>query len=94
MCKNGITDSAEYVRKSLGIIRSKFPNFRILNVVISLECLIPKITPQHDAIQENVAGILEVGKNQVGLMYTTGEGLSEYGKGKGIKCLVEVLVYV
>ena len=92
MCKSGITDSREYVRKSLEIIYKKFPKFKILNVVISLEALIPKITHRHDKIQENVAKILAIEKNQVGLMYTTGEELSVYGKGIGVKCLVEVLV--
>ncbi len=94
MCKSGITDSAKYVKKSLAIAKEKFLNFQIKNVAISLECKIPKIAPAHDQIQENVAQILDLKKDQVGLTYTTGEELTEFGKGNGVRCLVEVLVKI
>ncbi len=92
MCKSGITDSAKYVEKSLEIAKSKFPNFQIQNVAISLECKIPKIAPVHDRIQENVAQILNLKKEQIGLTYTSGEALTGFGRGNGVRCLVEILI--
>ena len=91
MCKSGITDSWEYLKKALKIALSKHPNFKIQNINISLEVKIPKLSPHHDAIQSHIAQKLELNKSQIGLTYTSGEDLSEFGKGQGIRCLVQIL---
>ena len=92
MCKNGLTNSQYYLEKALEIAQQKKPDFSIKNCIISLEALVPKIAAKHDLIQENIANRLNLKKEQVGLTYTTGEGLSDFGKGLGVNCLVEILL--
>jgi 2-C-methyl-D-erythritol 2,4-cyclodiphosphate synthase len=91
MYKNGVTDSVEYLRESLAIASEKFAGFKIQNLVISLECLIPKIAPKHESIVKNLAYILDLNEDQIGLTYTTGENLTDFGKGLGVRCSVQIL---
>ena len=79
MCKNGITDSEEYLKEAL-----KYLNEKIVHVSISIECKIPKITPKIEEMRKNIARILCISENSVGITATTGEGLTEFGKGNGV----------
>ncbi len=79
MCKNGITDSEEYLKEAL-----KYLNEKIIHLSISIECKSPKITPKIEAMRENISRILNISPMQVGITATTGEGLTEFGKGNGI----------
>ncbi len=82
MCfKQGITDSREYLREAL-----KYLNHgRIVHVSISIECLIPKITPKIGEMRQSIAKLLDIPENCVGITATTGEGLTQFGQGKGIQ---------
>jgi 2-C-methyl-D-erythritol 2,4-cyclodiphosphate synthase len=90
MCRTGITNSTKYVERTLEIVRAKYPDFQIQNVAISLELLEPKIAPKHNEILENMAQILNIAPSQIGLMYTTGEGL-KYGVGAKVEVLLRIL---
>lgn len=79
MCKKGIKNSEEYVKEAL-----KYLNEKIVHVSISIECKIPKITPKIQEMRSNIARILNVKENCIGITATTGEGLTECGKGNGI----------
>lgn len=79
MCKNGITDSEEYVKEAL-----KYLNEKIIHISISIECKTPKISPKIEEMRKNIARILNISENSVGITATTGEGLTEFGKGNGI----------
>lgn len=79
MCKNGITDSEEYVKEAL-----KYLNEKIIHISISIECKTPKISPKIEKMRKNIARILNISENSVGITATTGEGLTEFGKGNGI----------
>ena len=76
MCKNGITDSEEYLKEALKYLENK-----IIHISISIECKIPKITPKIEEMRKNISRILNISENQVGITATTGEGLTEFGKG-------------
>ena len=76
MCKNGITDSEEYVKEAL-----KYLNEKIIHISISIECKTPKISPKIEEMRKNIARILNISENSVGITATTGEGLTEFGKG-------------
>ena len=39
-------------------------------------------------MRKNIAQILQIEENCVGITATTGEGLTEFGKGKGISAFV------
>lgn len=82
MCRSGITDSAEYLRKAL-----EFMQGRVIHVSLSMECLRPKISPMILEMREHIAGLLGVEPSAIGITATTGEGLTDCGKGLGISVL-------
>lgn len=79
MCQNGITDSEEYLKEAL-----KYLDEKIIHLSISIECKTPKISPKIEKMRENIARILNIDENSIGITATTGEGLTECGKGNGI----------
>lgn len=79
MCKSGITDSEEYLKEAL-----KYLNNKIVHLSISIECKTPKITPKIEEMRKNISRILDIPKNSIGITATSGEGLTEFGKGNGI----------
>ncbi len=88
LCRAGVTDSAAYLRAALDDLKSI--GYRIVHVSISLECLRPKILPRLSELRAGLAGLLGVAESDVGLTATTGEGLSDCGRGLGIQALVVV----
>lgn len=79
MCKTGITNSEEYLKEAL-----KYLEERIEHLSITIECKMPKISPKIEEMRSNIARILQVDEKCVGITATTGEGLTEFGKGNGI----------
>ena len=79
MCKSGITNSEEYLKEAL-----KYLNEKIVHISISIECLTPKISPKVEEMRKNIARILKIEETNVGITATTGEALTEFGKGNGI----------
>ena len=77
--KTGTTDSEEYLKEAL-----KYLDNKIVHLSISIECLVPKISPKIEEMRKNIARILNISENQIGITATTGEGLTEFGKGNGI----------
>lgn len=87
MCKSGITDSEEYLKEAL-----KYLNEKIIHLSISIECKTPKISPKIEEMRKNIARILNISENSVGITATTGEGLTEFGKGNGISVFSVITV--
>lgn len=88
MClKQGILDSEAYVKEAL-----KYLNGRIVHLSISIECKVPKISPKIEEMRKNIARILQIGENSIGITATSGEGLTECGKGKGISVFACITV--
>jgi 2-C-methyl-D-erythritol 2,4-cyclodiphosphate synthase len=85
MCLNrGITDSRAYLREAMKHLGKS----RILHVSVSIEALRPKLSGVIEAMRESIAGLLGIPAGSVGITATTGEGLTEFGKGNGIACTV------
>lgn len=80
MCKEGITDSKEYLKEAL----KKMNGIKIEHVSISIEALKPKFTPKIPEMRSSIANLLSVSEKSIGITATTGEGLTECGKGNGI----------
>ena len=88
MCKKrGILNSEEYLKESLKYLKEP-----IKHISISIECKVPKITPKIDSMRKNIARILNISETSVGITATSGEGLTEFGKGNGISVFVCVTV--
>lgn len=79
MCQDGIIDSREYVKEAL-----KYLNEKIVHISITIEGKIPKISPKVEKMRESIANLLGINNKQVGITATTGESLTEFGKGNGI----------
>ena len=86
MCREGTTDSQAYLEVALEDLGA----WQISHVSIALECRRPKIDPKVPALRESVAGLLGVSVDDVCLTATSGEGLTECGRGLGIHATVIV----
>ena len=82
LCRTGVTDSEVYVKVAL-----KYLELKISHVSISIECKKPKITPMIDSMRKNIARILNTDINNIGITATSGEELTEVGKGNGISAI-------
>jgi len=82
MClKSGITDSKAYLKEAIKHLK----DCKIIHVSISVECLTPKITPKIQEIRKSLSSLLDIPEDCVGITATTGEGLTDFGLGKGIQ---------
>ncbi|MDB5102337.1 MAG: 2-C-methyl-D-erythritol 2,4-cyclodiphosphate synthase [Fibrobacteres bacterium] len=83
MCKAGFKDSAAYLQKALEDLDGI--GYRLTHVSVTLECSRPKILPALPAITSRVAELLGLAPEDVGITATSGEGLTDFGKGLGIQ---------
>ncbi|MFP4164024.1 MAG: 2-C-methyl-D-erythritol 2,4-cyclodiphosphate synthase [Chitinispirillaceae bacterium] len=84
--KQGITDSAVYLRKALETLNG----WQINHVSVSVEARRPHLSKHIPAIRESLAELLRLTVEHVGLTATTGEGLTSFGKGEGIQAFVSI----
>lgn len=84
LCKNGITDSAEYlfVIRDMMLIRG----YGIGNIGVMLEGSRPRISGHEGAMKERIASIFGIAGDLIGITATTGEGLTDFGRGLGMQC--------
>lgn len=87
MCQKGILNSEMYLKEALQYLEEK-----IVHVSISIEAKVPKMSPKIDEMRKNIARILQIEEKNVGITATTGEGLTECGKGKGISVFACITV--
>ncbi|MFH0868546.1 MAG: 2-C-methyl-D-erythritol 4-phosphate cytidylyltransferase [Candidatus Woesearchaeota archaeon] len=88
MCKKGITDSKKYVEFILEKVKER--GFKINNVAIMLEGKNPKIDEHIGKIKTSLSKLLKTKKENIGVAVTSGEELTEFGKGLGMQCLAVV----
>ncbi|MFA6309369.1 MAG: 2-C-methyl-D-erythritol 2,4-cyclodiphosphate synthase [Clostridia bacterium] len=89
MCfEKNIKDSKEYVKEALKYMGKS----QIEHVSFSIECLAPKISPKVSEMSRSISELLNISENSVGITATSGEGLTQFGEGKGIQvfCCVTV----
>ena len=80
ICKNGIKDSKKYLKEAMKYLIDT----KIIHVAISIEAKRPKFKDKIEEMREIIAGLLNIPKEEVGITATSGEGLTEFGKGNGI----------
>lgn len=84
--EQGITDSKKYVEYILHKVKEK--GFKVENVSIAVEAKKPRLSDNEiKMIKKSLAGILDIQIEQVGLTFTSGEGLTAFGKGEAIQVL-------
>lgn len=76
----------------LGFVMEKVKKsgYKVNNATIMITAGKPRLSKHIDRMRENTAALLSVGTGSVGIGATTGEGLSEHGKGNGINVVANV----
>ncbi len=82
LCQKGTTDSREYLKLAL----ADFGGYSISHVAIALECHQPKIDAMVETMRTSIAELLGIAISDVGITATSGEGLTDVGRGLGIHC--------
>lgn len=81
-------DSRQFVMHALHLLSARGGTIRHVDITVLAEA--PKLAPHRDAIRHNVAGMLDIPVNAVGLKATTTEGLGFIGRKEGIAAQVLV----
>ncbi|NLK01836.1 MAG: 2-C-methyl-D-erythritol 2,4-cyclodiphosphate synthase [Clostridiaceae bacterium] len=81
MCRNGITDSREYVRKAL----STLGDIELLHLSFTVEGKKPKLYPYLSEIRSSIAELTGLSLESVAITATSGEDLTAFGRGEGIQ---------
>jgi len=90
MFNEGITNSRKYVE--FIIDKAKGKNYKIINVAIMLEGKKPKLDEHIDNIKKSLSKILNIKKENIGIAATSGENMTDFGKGLGMQCIAAVLL--
>ena len=80
LCQKGFTDSKAYLKLAL----ESLGDWRISHLSIAIECSRPKIDSKVPALRNSLSSLLAVRAEDVCITATSGEGLSDYGRGEGI----------
>lgn len=91
LCANGIKNSDAYLQIAYQDLLNL--GFKISHIAISIEAKNPHLEPHFLNMRKNIAKLLDINSDAVGITATSGEGLSDYGRGLGMKCLALVTVY-
>ncbi|MDY6991204.1 MAG: 2-C-methyl-D-erythritol 2,4-cyclodiphosphate synthase [Pseudomonadota bacterium] len=87
--QQGITNSQVYLQEALGYL----PPWQLSHVALSIEAKTPKITPKINEMKHNVAQLLGLASEDIGITATSGEGLTAFGRGEGIQVLCIVTAW-
>lgn len=79
--QENITDSKIYLQEALDLLKG----YIIDHIAISIECSTPKILPHILKMRESIASMVKIDLDCVGITATSGEELTEFGKGEGIQ---------
>lgn len=82
--QEGIKDSSVYIKEAMKDLGSN----KIIHVSMTIECLRPKLKSFIPAMKENIGKLLGLDSSRIGITATTGEGLTEFGKGEGLQVFV------
>ncbi|MDP1835255.1 MAG: 2-C-methyl-D-erythritol 2,4-cyclodiphosphate synthase [Chlamydiales bacterium] len=87
--KDGITDSEVYLRRAMETLG----NQKVTHVAITIEAKKPKFKDYRQKMRENIARVMGLQVDQVGLTATTGEGLTDFGCGDGVQVFVIITTW-
>ena len=83
----GITDSRVYLEEGLKDLHGT-----VVHLSVSMECSRPKITPRIPEMRRSLAALLHTDEKNIGITASSGEGLTEAGKGNGISAFAVLTV--
>ncbi len=82
--------SRELIKKMLNIMREK--KFILINIDTIIMAEEPKIYPFKDKMLDELASMLEIGRDRINIKATTNEGVGAIGRGDAIAAQVVVLL--
>lgn len=80
--KDGITDSSVYLEAAVKTLGKQ----SIVHVAIAIEGKRPAFQARADEMRGTVAKLLKLEISQVGVTFTSGDGLTDFGCGEGLQC--------
>lgn len=90
MCKRGIRDSSLYLKKILAKMERK--HRKIIQCSISIEAAKPRIDPIAPVMKKKLSALLQIPEEKIGITAISGEGLTAFGKGEGVRCQASVVL--
>jgi 2-C-methyl-D-erythritol 2,4-cyclodiphosphate synthase len=82
LSREGITDSEVYLHAALKTLKKQ----KITHVSITLEGKRPYFKDYFGSIRKNIARVLEIEMDAVGITAISGDGLSDFACGDGVQC--------
>jgi 2-C-methyl-D-erythritol 2,4-cyclodiphosphate synthase len=79
--KDKITDSKVYLQKAIETLK----DIAVTHVAITIEAKKPKLQNKINQMRENIAKVMNLNIEDVGITATSGDGLTEFAKGKGVQ---------
>ncbi len=83
LCKDGVTNSAAYLALALSDVATA--GYRITHVSVTVECRKPKLIAHFPAMRASLASRLRLAPGDVAITATSGEGLTDFGRGEGVQ---------
>ena len=80
--KKGITDSRVYLNRALETLGKQ----QIEHIALSLEGKQPKFQKRSEEIRQSIADAVGLSLDQIGITFTSGDGLTSFGQGEGLMC--------
>lgn len=80
--KQGITDSRVYLDEAVKTLEKQ----TVEHVALTIEGKRPRLQKRADDIRESVAQAMNLSISQVGITFTSGDGLTAFGRGEGLMC--------
>ena len=80
--KDGITDSQVYLEKALETLGKQ----RIEHVALTIEGKRPRFQARIAEMCAQIARVMKINPDQVGMTVTSGDGLTDFGCGDGLQC--------
>ncbi len=91
MCRQGVSDSKEYLKHI--VKESGRKNYQVVNASVAVEAKKPFVDLDTiKKMKQVIAGILGIDGDAVGITFTSGEDLTAFGKGLGIQSISQVLL--
>lgn len=87
--KEGITDSRVYLDKALETLGLQ----KIEHIALTIEGKRPKFQKRSEEIRQSVADAIGLSIDQVGITFTSGDGLTSFGRGEGLMCYAVVTTF-
>ncbi len=90
ICSSGILDSRVYLKEGLKYLKGK-----LTHISITIECKSPHLSEYIPKMKEVIGGLVNLPATCIGITATSGEGLTEFGRGEGISvfCVVTAEVF-